>query len=478
MNSSGAGTSARRRRRTRRAVRLGGRAIASVLAALVVLGMSLVAVMLVTGDGVDGWTAVIAIACATTIGAVSWPRARHLIGVSIDRAVRGAPRTPEDIMRALQQSDGLHHDDTDDGARRAATEELLVQLAESLLRTFEAADVAIWRPGTGDEVLRVVSVPHREERLVDLTPAAHRVLASGGVVGRAWAEMWWPDLLSDVESGEVRLAPATHAGQLLAVAVLTRPADADRFSPAEDAQLGEIADRLGIVLHNRELDAALQDSLHDLRRANAELRASRVRLVATADAERRRLERDLHDGAQQHLVALAVDLRLAADEIAADPSVARERLSALGNDVKEAIAELRSLAHGIYPPLLMDQGLVEALRVSARRSPSAVSVSARDVGRYPPEIEAAAYFCCMEALQNAAKHAPGARVRVDVTGADGGLTVVVEDDGPGFDPATVDNGHGLGNMRDRIGAAGGALTLERAGTGGARVVVEFPVHGP
>src|SRR5690606_6428437 len=122
------------------------------------------------------------------------------------------------------------------------------------------------------------------------------------------------------------------------------------------------------------------------------LRASRVRLVATADSERRRIEHNLHDGAQQHLVALAVDLKVAEAEVSADATSAPTVFARLGAELKHAIEELRTLAHGIYPPLLMDAGLVEALRVSARRSPSQVSVSADRVGRYPAEVEAAVYF--------------------------------------------------------------------------------------
>ena len=129
--------------------------------------------------------------------------------------------------------------------------------------------------------------------------------------------------------------------------------------------------------------------------------------MATGDAERRKIERNLHDGAQQHLVALAVNLRLAKDLLADDPETAVEMLDALGDAVRETIQELRDLAHGIYPPLLMDSGLTEALRAAANRSPLGVELSADGIGRHSTEIEAAIYFCVLEALQNAAKHAPG-----------------------------------------------------------------------
>jgi len=273
----------------------------------------------------------------------------------------------------------------------------------------------------------------------------------------------------------VRVAPATDAGRLLGLVVVGRLASGERFNTQDDASLAELGARLGVILHNRDLDATLQQTLDDLRRTNDELRASRVRLVATADSERRRLERNLHDGAQQHLVALAVNLRLAADEIAVDPSTAGDVFAALGADVRDAIDELRALAHGIYPPLLMDAGLVEALRASALRSPSSVTVRTTSIGRYPSEVEAAVYFCCMEALQNAAKHAPGAQVTVTLTDDGERLQFTVEDDGPGLGDGEVEHGHGLGNMADRVVAVGGELEVGNVDSGGMLVAGSVPL---
>jgi signal transduction histidine kinase len=216
--------------------------------------------------------------------------------------------------------------------------------------------------------------------------------------------------------------------------------------------------------------------LIDLRRSNAELRASRVRLVSAADSERRRIERNLHDGAQQHLVTLGVSLRLAADEIESNPAVVRSVFAALGEDAREASAALRALAHGIYPPLLMDAGLPEALRSTVRRSTSPATVSFHSVGRYASDIEATVYFCCSEALQNAGKYAPGAAVRLQLEERDEMLEFVVEDDGPGFDPETAGSGQGLANMADRTGAVGGSLVIERGQRGGTRVVGRVPIR--
>jgi signal transduction histidine kinase len=182
--------------------------------------------------------------------------------------------------------------------------------------------------------------------------------------------------------------------------------------------------------------------------------------VASGDAERRRVERNLHDGAQQHLVALAVNLRLAKDIVPEDPSAAVEMLDDLGNAVEETIRELRELAHGIYPPLLVDSGLTEALRAVTNRSPLDIELSTEGIGRYDGDIEAAIYFCCLEALQNAGKHAADSHVTVRIWEDSGGLLFAVSDDGPGFDVRLAQRGHGFVNMMDRLGAIGGAVRWE------------------
>ncbi len=150
---------------------------------------------------------------------------------------------------------------------------------------------------------------------------------------------------------------------------MSRAEGAVTFTEEDDRVLTELARQVGLALHNAQLDTALQSSLDELRRQADELRASRARVVASGDAERRRVERNLHDGAQQHLVALAVNLRLAKDIVLEDPTAAVEMLDELGEAVQETIQELRELAHGIYPPLLVDSGLTEALRAVVNRSP-------------------------------------------------------------------------------------------------------------
>jgi signal transduction histidine kinase len=192
---------------------------------------------------------------------------------------------------------------------------------------------------------------------------------------------------------------------------------------------------------------------------SAELRRSRSRIVVAADRARSQIERDLHDGAQQRLTAVAIRLGLVQRLIERDPVRASALLGELDGELHETIAELRDLAHGIYPPLLGQRGLVEALAAAARRSPVSTTVVASDIGRYRADVETAIYFCCLEAMQNATKHAAATEIRVDLDGRKGALEFSVVDDGVGFDPAAVVPGTGLTHMADRLGAAGGHIAV-------------------
>ncbi|MGH2885987.1 MAG: sensor histidine kinase [Solirubrobacteraceae bacterium] len=205
----------------------------------------------------------------------------------------------------------------------------------------------------------------------------------------------------------------------------------------------------------------------------------RKRLVAAGDAARKRIERDLHDGAQQRLTDLAIQLGVAAEGF-------RERgndefglvLDGFGRQVQEAIDELRELAHGIYPPLLAHQGLIPALTAAGRHSGHAVSVRARDVGRYPQEVESAVYFSCVAAMHNAVKHAGPAEIAVHVWKTAGTLRFSVSDTGCGFDPQMTHSGAGITNIRDRLAAIGGSLTIASAPSQGAQVLGAIPLRSP
>jgi signal transduction histidine kinase len=401
---------------------------------------------------------------AAAVAALLYLPAREWLGDAANRLVYGERQAPDESLRTFGNR----------LSRAIPMDELLLQLAESLRKTMALRAAEVWT-GTDGRLDRAVSVPDRGEATLALGGEELPVLTRAGVVGNAWLQVWVPALLEGRGGAVLRVAPVSHSGELLGLLVVERPADGDAYTEEEERVLTELARQVGLALHNVQLDSALQESLEEVRRQAEELRASRARIVTTADAERRKIERNLHDGAQQHLVALAVNLRLTRDLLADDPDTAAEMLEELGNSVKETIAELRNLAHGIYPPLLVDSGLPEALRAAAGRSPLNVAVEADGVGRYPTELEAAVYFCVLEALQNAGKHAPEATVVVRVKDEPGHLTFEVADDGPGFDVATKGRGQGFTNMSDRVGAYGGTVHWDSAPGKGTRISGELPL---
>jgi signal transduction histidine kinase len=208
----------------------------------------------------------------------------------------------------------------------------------------------------------------------------------------------------------------------------------------------------------------------------SELRASRSRILAAADDERRRIERDLHDGAQQRLVGLCIHLELAAERTEPEHPAQATALRELIAEVEEALEEIRSLTRGIYPATLLDHGLGVAMRSAALRSVVPASVEVDGLGEYPDEITTAVYFCCTEALQNVAKHATGARsVRVVLRESDSELSFSVSDDGPGLADRGARVGAGLVNMRDRMSTVGGQLTLQSRPGEGTRVSGRIPL---
>jgi signal transduction histidine kinase len=214
----------------------------------------------------------------------------------------------------------------------------------------------------------------------------------------------------------------------------------------------------------------------DLKASTADLASSRVRLMEMAHAERRRLERDLHDGVQQHLVGLRIKLDMAAETFREDPVRGERALASVGRQMDEVLQELRSLARGIYPSLLHECGLKEALRAAARNSPIPVAVRAAGIGRYPEDLEVAVYFCCLEALQNVVKHAgPDATTMVTLSRDGPVLLFEVHDSGAGFDPDAARPGNGLINMRDRIEAIGGTLKITARRGRGTSVRGRVPV---
>ncbi len=401
---------------------------------------------------------------AAVVAAAVYLPARTRLSEAANRLVYGEREAPDTVLRTFGSR----------LSRAIPMDELLLQLAESLRKTMALGAAEVWT-GSGGTLARTVSVPDRPPTNLTLGPTELPVVARAGVSGPAWLAVWLPALLQGRSDAQLRMAPVTHSGELLGLIVVERRADGDAYTEEDERVLTELARQVGLALHNVALDSALQASLDEVRRQAKELQASRARIVATADAERRRIERNLHDGAQQHLVALAVNLRLARDFVGDDPEAAAAMLDELATSIRDTITELRDLAHGIYPPLLMDSGLPEALRAAAGRNPLDVAVEAEGLRRYPTEVEAAVYFCCLEALQNAAKHAPEAKVSVVVRDDGSELRFEVIDDGPGFAPEAMRRGHGFVNMSDRLGAIGGSVSWESNPGQGARIRGSVPV---
>jgi signal transduction histidine kinase len=262
------------------------------------------------------------------------------------------------------------------------------------------------------------------------------------------------------------VVPVSHAGELLGALAVDKKRG-ESLNTVEQKLVANLAGQAGLVLKNVGLNRELLARLDDLR-------ASRQRLVTAQDEERRRIERDLHDGAQQHLVALKIKVGLA-ESMAEPESKTRPILAQLKRDADEAIDNLRELARGIYPPLLASDGLGAALQAPARRFAVPVELEVDAVARQPREVEGAIYFCCLEALQNVAKYAEATHVRLRVWFADSTLAFMVEDNGKGFDPVTAVRRSGRQNMRDRLEALGGSLEIRSAAGQGTTVEGRVPV---
>ena len=257
-----------------------------------------------------------------------------------------------------------------------------------------------------------------------------------------------------------------------------RPVD-DLIEGVERVATGDLASRVPITSADElaVLGRAVNEMTERLAAHDADMRASRARIVAASDEARRNVERDLHDGAQQYLVLLQLRLGQARRVLETDPLQAAEAVDEAIEELAHALAELRDLAHGIYPAVLESDGLPGALQAAAERSAIPVTVDAEGVGRHAQELEAAVYFCCLEALQNAAKHAgDGAKASVLLSQADGQLQFEVGDDGVGYEAAAVGPSGGLQNMADRIGALGGELQIESTPGSGTTVRGAVPTE--
>jgi len=270
---------------------------------------------------------------AAAVAALLYVPARERLARFSNRLVYGEREAPDQVIKTFGSR----------LSRAIPLDELLLQVAESLRKTLSLTAAEIWT-GSEGRLDRSVSVPDAPVSHLALGPDEEAVVARAGVSGQAWVKVWLSGLLAGREGSALRVAPITHSGHLLGLIVAVRPGTGDAFKEEEERILTELARQVGLALHNVQLDSALQSTLDEVRCQAEELRASRARIVAASDAARRQIERNLHDGAQQHLVALAVNLRLARQIAESDVGVAKEMLEQLGHDLQDAVQELRSLA--------------------------------------------------------------------------------------------------------------------------------------
>jgi signal transduction histidine kinase len=378
-------------------------------------------------------------AAAAAVVALAFQPARRRAQRLADRLVYGKRATPYEVLSEFSERLGNTY----------ANEELLPRMARALGEGTGGARADVWIR-VGDELRPEAAWPEEVEPSSP-RPAPADEEGEGVVTASSMFE------------------PVRHRGELLgALSIEKRPGES--LTATEEKLVRDLAAQAGLVLRNVGLTEDLLGTIE-------QLRASRQRLVSAQDEERRRLERNLHDGAQQQLVALAVKLRLLEQLVERDPAQARSVAAQLQGDTTEALEELRDLARGIYPPLLADKGLVAALESQARKSVVPVTIEADGVGRYAREAEAAVYFSCLEALQNVAKYASASRATITLSDGEGRLRFEVSDDGVGFDAASRSSGSGLQGIADRLAALDGQIEIRSAPGAGTTVAGVLPVSG-
>jgi len=380
---------------------------------------------------------------ATTVVALAFGRVRRRAQRLANRLTYGERAMPEEVLAHFSEQVATSY----------APEDALPRMARAIAEGTGASRAEVW-VRVEDAFLFAADWPEGERRRRSRVPF-------GGSSLPAF-------------SGADRVVAVRHHDELLGAITIAKRAG-ELVTDSEDKLLEDVASQAGLVMRNVALTADLAARLEEIEGAAAELRASRQRIVEAQDAERRRIERDIHDGAQQHLVALAVKLRMARTATEKDPGRAGQALADVRGLIDQALDNLRDLARGIYPPVLAERGIVPALRAQAKPAGMKTTVTARCDERFDPAVEAAVYFCCLEAIQNAAKHGAGrATVRLDYV--DSTLSFSVTDDGPGFDAATANRGSGLQNMEDRVAAVGGRFEIRSEPGAGTTIAGRMPAR--
>jgi signal transduction histidine kinase len=395
-------------------------ALAAIITAIYVIVVVVIGAVIGVTEGLS--------LVATAIVAVAFQPIRRRAQHFANRLVYGERATPYEVLSRFSEQVGETY----------SGEDIHVRMVRLLAEGTGATSAAVWLK-VGDEYRPVATWPANG--------------ATAPVRGAGNSPPEFPDATASF--------PVKHRGEQLGMLTLAKPPN-DPLTPVEQTLVNDLAGQAALLLSNSRL---IED-----------LRASRKRLVAAQDEERRRLERNLHDGAQQQLVALGVQLGLAQRLARQDAPQMAETLERLQVQTTDALENLRDLARGVYPPLLADQGLVAAIEAQSRRSTVPVRVEIDGIGRYSQEVETAVYFCTLEALQNAAKYAEANQVVVRLMVQGGELAFTIEDDGVGFDPASTPPGTGLQNMADRLAALGGAVEVRSTLGAGTTVHGHLSVH--
>jgi signal transduction histidine kinase len=357
--------------------------------------------------------------------AVAYQPIRRRAGHLADRIVYGPRATPYEVLADFSGRVGGAYADDD----------VLPRMAEILGEGTGAEAATVWLR-LGPELRPAASWPRDRE--------LEAVAVHGTTI---------PDL-------EEPAFDVQHRGELLGALSVSLPAN-DPMDPTKERLVRDLASQAGLVLRNVRLIE--------------ELRASRQRLVAAQDEERRKIERNLHDGAQQQLVALQVQIRLVEQQVGRNAELELQLLHRLQEAAGAALDDLRNLARGIYPPLLADKGLTVALEAQTHRLAIEVTLEAGGIRRYPREVESAMYFCALEALNNVSKYADATSVTISLSEEDGGLGFRIQDDGRGFDTSRTGYGTGLQGMADRLDAVGGSLGISSEPGRGTTVIGRVPL---
>lgn len=379
---------------------------------------------------------------ATTLVAIAFEPARRRVRALADRLVYGDRPSPYDALARL--STEVSHLD-----RRA---DVFSAMAATIADAVGAADVTVW-VGAGDQQLAMASWPPRGTGEPPLTASA-TTLAS----------------LADGERRAMR--PIVYQGLLRGAVTLTKK-PGESLTAGDDRLLHDLVAQAGLVIDNVDLGTELEQRLHQISVQAADLQAAARRIVTAQDEARMRIERDLHDGAQQHLVTLALGLQAVADRArSAEDGHLTAQIEASRHQLSQALVELRELARGIHPAILTQEGLAAAVHFLGERAPLPVTVDLRLGARLSPEVEATAYFVVSEALTNAAKHAQASDISVQGSMRNGALHLEISDNGRGG--AEGHWGSGLQGLVDRIATLNGRLTVHSPVGGGTRLCAEIP----